>query len=102
MERIAAKGWGRPARDPQRSLERDQLGHLGPGFDRLEGYVFDATLYGKSPEQLGEVHFRGEADFRSPALDRVFRQIAWEAVTGHPLSGVRDENGDGFGDDRSQ
>jgi hypothetical protein len=36
----------------ERSLWRDQRGHIGPGFDRLEGYVFYATLYGKSPELI--------------------------------------------------
>ncbi len=88
----------------ERSLWRDQLGHLGPGFDRLEGYVFYATLYGKSPELIeGDIAFGREKNsggekFPSPELDRVFRQIAWEAVIGNPLSGVKDENGDGIGD----
>ena len=35
-----------------RSLWRDQLGHLGPGLERLEGYVFYATIYGRSPEKI--------------------------------------------------
>jgi len=34
----------------ERSLWRDRLGHLGPGFGNLEGYVFYAAIYGKSPE----------------------------------------------------
>ncbi|MCB1088292.1 MAG: hypothetical protein KDM63_14685 [Verrucomicrobiae bacterium] len=84
-----------------RSLWRDQLGHLGPGFEYLEGYVFYATLYGKSPELI-------ESDiaptvsqpngFPGRKLDRVFRQIAWEAVTNNPLSGIRDADGDGKAD----
>lgn len=82
----------------ERSLWRDELGHLGPGFDRLEGYVFFATIYGRSPEKIGESIPFGEADFPSPELDRIFRRIAWKAVTGHPLSGVRDEDGDGLAD----
>ena len=83
----------------ERSLWRDQLGHIGPGFDRLEGYVFYATLYGKSPELLGEVRFNDGPDFPGPALDRAFREIAWQAVTGHPLSGVTDKDGDGLKDE---
>lgn len=84
----------------ERSLWRDQLGHLGPGFDRLEGYVFYATLYGKSPELIStEIPFGGQADFPGPKLDRVFREIAWKAVTEHPLSGVVDQDGDGLNDD---
>ena len=83
----------------ERSLWRDPLGHLGPGFDRLEGYVFYASLYGRSPELIeGSVEFRGNPDFPSPELDKIFRKIAWEAVSNHPLSGVKDDNGDGVAD----
>ena len=31
-------------------------------------------------------------------LDKLFRKIAWQAVTENPLSGVRDADGDGIGD----
>lgn len=83
----------------ERSLWRDQLGHLGPGFERLEGYVFYATIYGKSPELIeGDIPFGGDATFPSRQLDRTFRKIAWQAVIGHPLSGVIDEDGDGIND----
>jgi hypothetical protein len=83
----------------ERSLWRDVLGHLGPGFGNLEGYVFYATLYGKSPELIDEeIPFRGPADYPSPELDRVFRRIAWQAVVGHPRSGVTDSDGDGVRD----
>lgn len=83
----------------ERSLWRDQIGHLGPGFDRLEGYVFYATLYGKSPELISEpIKFNGNKSFPSAALDKVFREIAWKAVVEHPLSGVTDENKNGIGD----
>jgi len=83
----------------ERSLWRDQLGHLGPGFERLEGYVFYATLYGRSPELLkADVQFREGGDFPSRELDRIFRKIAWQAVSNHPLSGVRDADGDGVRD----
>mgnify|MGYP001410794145 FL=1 len=83
-----------------RSLWRDPLGHLGPGFDRLEGYVFYATIYGKSPELLKEdvsIDDKPGA-FPSRALDNIFRKIAWQAVINHPLSGVTDKDGDGIGD----
>ena len=82
-----------------RSLWRDRLGHLGPGFDRLEGYVFYATLYGRSPELIeGDIAFGGDKEFPSRALDRTFRKIAWQAVINHPLSGVKDKDGNGVGD----
>lgn len=83
----------------ERALWRDKLGHLGPGFEWLEGYVFYATLYGRSPELIeGEIKFGGNSDFPSQELDRIFRKIAWQAVIENPLSGVTDEDGDGVGD----
>ncbi|MEM9368258.1 MAG: hypothetical protein AAGD07_19865 [Planctomycetota bacterium] len=83
----------------ERSLWRDQLGHLGPGFEWLEGYVFYATLYRKSPELLPTELIQNRQDgFPSPELDQKFREIAWQAVISHPLSGVTDADGDGQGD----
>jgi hypothetical protein len=32
-------------------------------------------------------------------LDKVFRRVAWQVVTHHPLSGVTDKDGDGIGDE---
>lgn len=80
----------------ERSIWRDQTGHLCPPFGRLEGYVFYATLYGRSPEQITT-----PIQFDSPAseeLDQIFRRIAWQAVTNHPLSGVKDINSNGMAD----
>jgi hypothetical protein len=83
----------------ERSLWRDQLGHLGPGFDRLEGYVFYSTIYGRSPELLpAKIGFPDKGGFPSAELDRVFRKIAWQAVTGNALTGVRDKDGNGIAD----
>lgn len=69
-------------------------GHLGVGMDRLEGYVFYATLYKTSPELI-------EADLplHNDELDKIFRKIAWQAVVGNPLSDVTDKNGNGIGDE---
>lgn len=83
----------------ERSLWRDQLGHLGPGFENLEGYVFYATIYGRSPELIeGDLQSGGDGEFPSRRLDRTFRKIAWQAVIGHPLSGVTDRDRDGVHD----
>lgn len=84
-----------------RSLWRDHLGHLGPGFEDLEGYVFYATIYGRSPELIsGDIRPIRKNAFPSRELDRTFRKIAWEAAVNDPLSGVQDENGNGIDDDR--
>jgi len=83
----------------ERSIWRDHRGHVGPGFDRLEGYVFYATLYKKTPELIETaIKFPGNQSFPSPELDALFRKIAWQAVTENPLSGVTDTNRDGIGD----
>ena len=85
----------------QRSLWRDRLGHLGPGFGNLEGYVFYATLYGRSPELIdGDTGFGDASGFPGRELDRVFRKIAWQATVNNPLSGVTDKDKNGVGDDR--
>ena len=82
-----------------RSLWRDRLGHLGPGFGNLEGYVFYATMYGRSPELIqGDVPFKGSSDYPGQTLDRVFRKIAWQAVIGNPLSGHVDNDRNGIAD----
>lgn len=74
----------------ERSLWRDKLGHLGPGFEWLEGYVFYSTLYQRSavdlktsPAPLKTLSFPGEN------LDIKFREIAWEAVSNHPYAGIQ-------------
>lgn len=84
----------------ERSIWRDHRGHLGPGFDRLEGYVFYSTLYKKSAELIeNDITFAGgQQGYPSNELDQVFRKIAWQAVTENPLSGVLDSDGDGIGD----
>lgn len=82
-----------------RSLWRDKLGHLGPGLESLEGYVFYATIYGRSPELIKEPIFANQ-EFPSTELDQQFRKIAWQAVLNNPLSGVKDENQNGIADDR--
>ena len=85
----------------ERSLWRDRLGHLGPGFGNLEGYVFYATMYGRSPELIdGDIRFGGSSDYPGPELDSVFRKLAWQAVVNNPLSGVTDQNKNGVDDQR--
>ena len=88
------KGLHRAIGKKHRSLWRDRLGHLGPGLERLEGYVFYATLYKRSPLEIKDpIQFGGKGTFPSPELDRVFRTIAWEAVRQHPFSGVPGSDG---------
>jgi hypothetical protein len=82
----------------KRSIWRDRTGHLGPGFDRLEGYVFYATIYRRSPELIKNKVRSKDIEYPGKELDQAFRKIAWQAVTSHPLSGVVDKDGDGIAD----
>ena len=69
------------------------------GLERLEGYVFYATLYGQSPELIKDtIPFGGNANFPNATLDQMFRKIAWQAVVEHPYSGVTDQDGNGVND----
>jgi hypothetical protein len=70
-------------------------GHLGRGMEWLEGYVFYATLYRKSP---GLIKARPPEKILPARLDAIFRRIAWQAVINNPLSDVTDKDGDGIGD----
>ena len=84
--------------DKERSLWSDPIGHLGPGIDRLEGYVFYSTLYGKSAELIKDKIPFAEGDYPCAELDMAFRKIAWEAVTNSPHSGFTDKDNDGIGE----
>ena len=71
-------------------------GHLGEGMAWLEGYVFYATLYKKSPKLIKQ---RPRQKHVNAELDAIFREIAWQAVINNPLSDVTDKNGNGIGDE---
>ncbi len=95
------KGLHKSIGQQDRSLWRDKLGHLGNGMESLEGYVFYATLYGRSPELIPENVFKqDETTYPSLELDKMFRKIAWNAAITDPLSGVIDHNKNGIADDR--
>ena len=60
---------------------------------------FTLLFMAAHPELIeGDIAFGGDKEFPSRALDRTFREIAWQAVINHPLSGVKDSDGDGVGD----
>ena len=55
--------------------------HSGLGW--FEGYIYYATLYRQPPAAIKAVFKVPDAD-----LDKLYRRLAWEVVTQHPLSGV--------------
>jgi len=76
-----------PGLTKQTDLFRDDLGHPHPPLAVLVTYCHFAAIYGRSPVGLpvpASLKDLPQAD----SLNRLLQQLAWDAVTGHPLSGV--------------
>jgi hypothetical protein len=72
----------------QSDLFRDPIGHANMPVMALVTYCHYAAVYRKSPVGLKlSRKLVPDAD-ESAKLDRLLQEIAWEAVTGEPLSGV--------------
>ena len=72
----------------QKSIWRDQLGHLGAELEWLEGYVFYSTIYQrKATSEISIAPTNSRIARVSEELHHVFQEIAWKAVREHPLSG---------------
>ena len=71
----------------QNELFTDALGHPGPQIRVLSAYCHFSVIYRRSPVGLpvvSQLTKLPEAD----KLNRLLQEIAWKAVTGHPMSGV--------------
>ena len=76
-----------PGIKTQNELFTDVLGHPGPQIRVLSAYCHFAVIYRRSPVGLpvnGLLAKLPEAE----KLNQLLQQIAWKAVTGHPMSGV--------------
>lgn len=78
-----------PGLKEQKELFTDPIGHPHQPIQILATYVYYSLIYRKSPvgiptpDGLSPVKYK-EAD----QLNRLLQELAWEAVTSHPLSGV--------------
>ena len=71
----------------QNELFTDALGHPGPQIRVLSAYCHYSVIYRRSPVGLpvnGLLAKLPEAE----KLNQLLQEIAWKAVTGHPMSGV--------------
>jgi len=66
------------------SLYRDSI-HPSSAVATLEGYIYFACLYKRNPAELAA------GVYHDPKLDAILREVAWKAVSEHPLSGVTAE-----------
>jgi len=72
----------------QSDLFTDSLGHGKEHIQRLAAYCSFAAIYHRSP--VGLTVFEKPGDENWNKLNRILQQLAWDAVTQYPLSGVHD------------
>ena len=71
----------------QNELFTDALGHPGPQIRVLSAYCHFAVIYRRSPVGL-PVNSQLAKLPEAEKLNRLLQEIAWQAVSEHPLSGV--------------
>lgn len=76
-----------PGVKKQSELFTDSLGHGKEPVQRLAAYCYYATIYRKSPVGLAVFEKKGNENWNK--LNRILQQLAWDAVTQYPLSGVK-------------
>ncbi len=77
-----------PGLQSQEDIFADGLGHPKPPLTIMMGYCHYAVIYRRSPVGLPvprELQGRKNAE----ELNRLLQHLAWDAVVGHPLSGLR-------------
>lgn len=82
-----------PGLKKQSDLFTDPIGHATAPLQALVAYCHFASIYGRSPvglpvPQVLAKPIDGDAE-TNKKLNRLLQEIAWDAVTSHPLSGVK-------------
>ena len=82
-----------PGLKDQESLFTDELGHGTAPLQVLVSYCNYAVIYRRSPVGLPvpEALKKAKLGDNEEKLNRLLQDLAWDAVTQHPLSGVRAE-----------
>jgi len=80
-----------PGLNAQEDLFTDALGHGKPPLQALVAYCNYAVMYRRNPVGLPVPNVLKQAKLgnQEEKLNRLLQELAWEAVTQHPLSGVR-------------
>ena len=79
-----------PGLATQEELFTDPIGHVRGPIQALTAYCHFAVLYRKSPAGLGVPAVLAKDKPAEPEkLNRLLQELAWEAATSHPLTGVR-------------
>ncbi len=79
-----------PGLSTQQDLFTDAIGHARPPLQALVAYCHFAVIYRRSPVglPLPAVLARANNPNWDEKLNRLLQELAWDAVTHHPLSGV--------------
>lgn len=80
-----------PGLKEQNDLFTDAIGHAKGPLQALVAYCYYALIYEKSPVGLPVPAILGKGD-QAQQLNELLQRLAWEAVTSHPLSGVKASN----------
>jgi hypothetical protein len=83
-----------PGIEKQSELFSDKLGHPREPLQALVAYTQFAVIYRRSPVGLPVPSVLAQSrnpNWKTDALNRILQETAWEAVTQHPLSGVKAE-----------
>jgi 6-phosphogluconolactonase len=82
-----------PGLTQQEDLFTDAIGHAKPPLQALVAYCHFAVIYRRSPVGLSMPAILSNANNPNwdAKLNRLLQELAWDAVTQHPLSGVKAE-----------
>jgi hypothetical protein len=82
-----------PGLKMQDDLFTDAIGHVKPPVQALASYCQFAVIYRRTPVGLGMPTVLAKANNPNwdEKLNRLLQELAWDAVTQHPLSGVKVE-----------
>jgi hypothetical protein len=83
-----------PGLKSQEDLFTDAIGHARPPLQALVAYCHYAVIYQRSPVGLPVpvVLKNAKNPDWNDKLNTLLQELAWDAVTGHPLSGVKRAN----------
>jgi hypothetical protein len=79
-----------PGVKTQAELFTDAIGHVRAPIQALNAFCHFAVIYRRTPVGLPMPDILAKANFPDGAkLNRLLQELAWEAATAHPLSGVQ-------------
>jgi hypothetical protein len=82
-----------PGLKSQEDLFTDAIGHARQPMQALVAYCHFAAIYRRTPVgmEAPAVLTKGKEPLPDKKLNRLLQELAWEAVTAHPLSSVQAE-----------